>query len=166
MSGDWKPGTVARATVRGVGDLLVMRTSGTRGGDDIWLSALHVGGWRSHTHADVTDVRPLVVLDLDGIVDPAGALRLIANEDVVNAKRSLLLGLADQIEAQTKPPRIPEPGVWGVVTANTIGANGKAQDHYLWVRTHGGWEAIASTQRVRSWDDLIDPVLVRKGVES
>lgn len=110
---------------------------------------------------DATDVRPLVVLDIDACTNPADALRLIANEDTVNAKRSLLLNIADQIEAQTKPPRIPEPGLWGVVEAGF--ENNKVRTN--WVHHHSGWFRGADDCG-RSWSDLIEPTLIREGVES
>jgi hypothetical protein len=171
---DWKTGTVARATVRGVRDLLVMRTSGTRGGDDIWLTALHVGGWRSHTHADVTDVRPLVVLDPDEIATPeenaglpagpeiAKCLRKLAEADARSSWRArVAVRIADQIEAQTQPPRIPEPGVYAIVRASGCGLT-----ECEWVNEGTFWTSLGGDPRPHTtvWANLKDPVLVREGV--
>jgi hypothetical protein len=71
----------------------------------------------------------------------------------------LLEVIADKIAAQS---RIPEPGLWGVVEAdwkNSAGLNGVVR----WVRhTEDRW--ISHPGYFASWDDLIDPVLVREGV--
>jgi hypothetical protein len=80
----------------------------------------------------------------------------------VDAKRSLLLGLADQIEAQTKPPRIPEPGLWAVVEAHTEdGEERRRFVHHEDAHDGRAWERRGVR---RAWSDLIDPVLVREGV--
>jgi hypothetical protein len=68
----------------------------------------------------------------------------------------LLRWLADRVEG--KPlPRIPEPGLWGVVKAH----NGIARK---WVHYGTGWRDAFGNHA--EWDDLIDPVLIREGVES
>jgi hypothetical protein len=71
--------------------------------------------------------------------------------------------VADQIEAQTKPPRIPEPGLWAVVEAHTK----ENPDRLKWVclgKDH--FRPNDSDEYDRPWDNLIDPVLIREGVES
>jgi hypothetical protein len=73
--------------------------------------------------------------------------------------------IADQIEEQTKPPRIPEPGWSGVVEAGV-----RQHDERLhWQRDSGTHEAHWVCQNVneydRKWEDLVDPVLVRHGIE-
>ena len=68
---------------------------------------------------------------------------------------------AAQIEAQTKPARIPEPMRWGskVRTARAtyvlldIATLGRR-----WLDEHDG--------QLYKWDALIDPTLIREGVES
>ena len=159
----YEPGTVAVATVRGVPNLRVMRTTGTAGGDDIWLTVEHVGGWRTHIATDVTDIRPLVMLDLDDpdaygcsavVHDPAKIVSALRETNSVAAH-----AIARQIEAQTKPPRIPEPGLWGVVEA---GSNAHPTRR-KWVRYGMGWRDL--TGNPQQWSDLIDPTLVRPGVE-
>lgn len=70
--------------------------------------------------------------------------------------------IAAQIEAQTKPPRIPEPGLWAVVQdsdGNYYVRDGIAGNS-LWVIVFG--EAVGTRW---SWDDLLGPVLVRPGIE-
>lgn len=76
---------------------------------------------------------------------------------------SVIRSLAEQITRQTKPPRIPEPGLWGVVEAGDEGLKRRT-----WVRvpenTAGNnWTSTDGWARV--WDELIDPVLVRDGIE-
>ena len=129
--------------------------------DKGWFGTDPGMGWVSD--ADVTDVRPLVVLELDAYANPAELLRLIANEDVVNAKRSLLLNIADQIEAQVKPPHIPEP----TEPLSEVQASTQGCERRRFVRGFA-----ATSGRVRwvdgvagyGWDELIDPTLVREGV--
>jgi hypothetical protein len=70
--------------------------------------------------------------------------------------------VADQIEAQTKPPRIPEPG-WGGIVA----ARGVSGIRMKWVRGERGWTNLDATGDHLNWtlwDELTDPVLVREGV--
>jgi hypothetical protein len=79
---------------------------------------------------------------------------------------SATLMVAQEIEAQTKPPRIPEPGLWGVVEAKAPvddrrieWVHGRATDAGNdWHSMDGMWSRV--------WADLVDPVLVREGVES
>jgi hypothetical protein len=170
---DYKPGTVAKATVRGVPDIRVVR--GPNGWFDLSegrIPSLHSDG------PDVTDVRPLVVLDLD---ESEGGGRLLPRwlrNNVSEVERASIsptpIGkdmrwLADQIEAQTKPSRIPEPGLWGVVRAARREVDGSATTaHGIWIRTKHvtcPW-THDSGNRTANWNDLIDPVLIREGVES
>ena len=76
---------------------------------------------------------------------------------------SVIRLLAEQIEAQTKPPRIPEPGWGGAVEA---GLKGRAVDNSrrTWVRTADTtWHDGAATYT--AWSELVDPTLVRDGIE-
>lgn len=139
---DYKPGTVAEITLY----------------DDMKYRALFDGEhWRFADRgaawgSAVIHVRPLVVLDIEY---SAGTYR----ELVEYLREGSWLFPAAQIEEQTKPPRLAEPGVWGVVNARFGG------DDYLtrkWVRYGTGWRDAFGEHA--SWDDLIDPVLVREGV--
>ena len=56
-----KPGTVGRATVRGVQDVRIMLLAGV----DEWISAVPVSGWVSHHHEDDIDASTFV-LELEG----------------------------------------------------------------------------------------------------
>jgi hypothetical protein len=69
--------------------------------------------------------------------------------------------LADQIEAQIKPPRIPEPGLWGVVEASVL-LIGERAPACEWVHHRKGW--MNPSGQFAVWDGLINPVLVRDGV--
>ena len=73
--------------------------------------------------------------------------------------------IADQIEAQTKPPRISEPGIGGIVRAGLVGLADRPAK--LRVRLPQGWVNLeADGVHINSWDwsELVDPVLVREGV--
>jgi hypothetical protein len=69
---------------------------------------------------------------------------------------------ADQIEAQTRPPRIPEPKSGGLVRASLVDCAG-AQ---LWTKFSdlGVSDWITPYGIRRKWDALIDPTLVREGL--
>ena len=56
-----KPGTVGRATVRGVPNVRIMLLAGV----DEWISAVPVSGWVSHHHEDDIDASTFV-LELEG----------------------------------------------------------------------------------------------------
>jgi len=105
--------------------------------------------WTNDVAAQIERPRPLIVLDLDD--HDAVALARMLTEDGYE-------DIADQIEAQTKPARIPEPGLWGVVEAGG----------YRWVRYslagYDDWVDLLGKQN--EWDVLIDPTLIREGVES
>ena len=134
-----------KAAVRGIpGDSIVMIDK-----DGINFSLAPDGSVRQSYV--VIDARLLTVLDL-------GAL--VANGRIYGLVRYLRKGgwdfTADQIEEQTKPARIPEPGLWGVVEA----------DGYRWVRFHSTaisrWSNMLS--RESDWHSLPDPTLIREGL--
>ena len=113
-----------------------------------------------HYGDDVTNVRPLVVMDLVNAEQTVKTLRIKANGSGM-FQAGVLCELADQIEAQTKPPRIPEPGLWGVVEASST----LLPVARRWVRHTGPstcWRDAFGNSAV--WDSLIDPTLVREGV--
>lgn len=155
---EYQPGIVAVATVRGVPNVRVFRLP-----EGDWAHAAEVPGSDTNMFNDiseaeqVTDVRPLVVLDpadehVAGFLRSAGA-SVYYTHDVVR-----------QIEAQTKPPRIPEPGLWGVVEATWEAGDGKGLRCH-WIHNHYGWVSEVH-DLTKKWDDLDRPTLVREGVQS
>jgi hypothetical protein len=152
MSADYEPGTVAKATVLGVEGVRVARY------DAGWVRLDDPDIFYSDKDCDdmVTDVCPLVVLDFTP--SPAHLPQLLRL-----LRDNFWPDLADQIEAQTKPPRIPEPGTWGIVKARLTSIPGGRE--WTAVRTpKDGWRV--DDGGMFEWDELIDPVLIREGVES
>jgi hypothetical protein len=147
MGADYKPGTVAKATVRGVKGVRVMRLNYAA-----WVTAEILDGSKVHGDSEVTDVRPLVVLD-------APQVDLNAAAEILRI--SGFSAIADQIKAQTKHPRIPEPGLWGVVRdgSGDVYIRDSVVAKYQWSRVGGDGLAC-------KWDEVANPVLVREGVES
>ena len=108
-------------------------------------------------------------LDLDRVGEsPEVVIRHLRGECGTPKNCPWLHAIADQIEAQTKPPRIPEPGLWGVVEAEAKGVNGNTVTaRKRWVRDEQGWIEVAGNGwRVSDFKYLVDPVLVREGVRS
>ena len=111
-----------------------------------------------------------VVLDLSGptfdvknlgsgVVKRLHRLAETGNTDGASCTRQIVRAIADQIERQVKPPRIPEPG-WGeqvVASTQTDEARRK------FVRPGNVW--CDETGRQYVWNTLVDPVLVRDGIE-
>lgn len=124
------------------------------------------GGRAEKARFMASQLQRLVVLDLDALGTTAPAEGETVAQYVVRTLRGPAHGLAtrqavaDQIEAQTKPPRIPEPGLWGVVEATVAGIPRRRWVHHeedRWVSDNG--------IPLKAWDELIDPVLVREGVD-
>jgi hypothetical protein len=147
----YEPGQVAVATVRGVPNVRVLRSGGDR--EAFWIAPTRTCGDRYHADSDVTDIRPLVVLDLDDFAWAAKVLRHPMVKALGTRTR-----IAEQIEEQTKP-RIPEPGLWGVVSVErpdgltdyyTCGPGGWFSER----GEHFNWESLPGT-----------PTLVRPGIE-
>jgi len=76
--------------------------------------------------------------------------------------------IADQIEAQTKPARIPEPGLWGVVEARMTDLTTREFVRVSRHRNSLDWKPVYATPDEYggsvNWDDLIDPTLIREGL--
>ena len=140
-----KPG-LYRATVRGVANVTVLiRATGYGFTPD------YIAGVGSFAPDEITDARPLIVLDTNAL-----SARNIAQI----LRSSGYAGIADQIEAQTKPARIPEPLHWGSKVRSSTGRTFVLLDigslGRRWIDEYSGilW----------AWGDLIDPVLLREGV--
>jgi hypothetical protein len=147
----YEPGTVAVATVRGVPNVRV-----TLDPNDEWFAHVEVSGRRWQDPEDVTDIRPLVVLDLADFARAAKVLRDPMIEALGTRTR-----IAEQIEEQTKPPRIPEPGLFGVVEASS----GIDTPRTKFMRSSETVWRRVSTGAAYRWADLVDPTLVRPGIE-
>ena len=80
--------------------------------------------------------------------DPAESIRLSRLDDI-----------AAQITARLPKPRILAPSKWGVVAAFT-------RDHETTSRHFVNWGGtwVSSLGNAYSWDDLVDPVLIREGI--
>ncbi|HLN78764.1 MAG TPA: hypothetical protein VK204_17095 [Nocardioidaceae bacterium] len=166
---EYEQGGVYLATVKGVPNVVVIPRPRSSGGVDGWLSTKRIESAVIFKADSVTDIRQLVVLDPKQVplsevmnLDVKG-LRSYA--DSVEHKAAfgaanLLRHLADQIEAQTKPPRIPEPGLWGVVATGM--ADGSSVDY--WTHGHGGW--VNERGEHREWPSLDSPTLVREGISA
>lgn len=102
-------------------------------------------------YPQLTDVAPLVAINLDVISKNATPADLARDLRECNWP-----AIADQIEAQTKPPRIPEPGLWGVVFVRGRGE---------FVNVGPGWLSVDEGGVVREWATLRDPVRLRPGME-
>ena len=101
-----------------------------------------------------------VLLDLDtvlGGVDMGGWEYVVGTLRKDVHARATRNKIADQIEAQTKPPRIAEPGLYGVVSSE----DDRGLTTYFW-HSHGGWHGENGS--LSEWEDLVDPVLIRPGV--
>jgi hypothetical protein len=166
-----EPGTVARATVRGVKNVLVFRRGSTPGGPADWAYSPDPEHGLNYTcDSDVFDVvrdiRPLVVLDpKDYEQSSALAKALVEAMHAAGDKHSAANGVhpatvAVAIAALTKPPRIPEPGLWGVVEAGTREDPNKRKAFVNY--PDEGWCADAVS--AYSWRNLVDPVLIREGL--
>lgn len=128
--------------------------------DDVGdFSYLIDGTHTTEFESPLTDARPLTVLELltDDRWRPSRLVR-----DLRRMDWGLL---ADQIEAQTKLARTDEPGLYGIVEASCD----HLYDRGPWVCDELGWARIGlsdiRTHNHDGWDDLIDPVLIREGME-
>lgn len=162
---EYQPGTVAVATVRGVPGVRVMYV-----GAGMWRSV------DSLARGDqITDVRPLVVLDLDEVFrDPLETpkpLRLATFLREITSwtgRRQAggdahLERLADQIEAQTKPPKIPEPIALGAVVEDAQGQRWVRASTFTTVRHWRGCDD--STQGRERWENIDAVRVLSEGVQ-
>jgi hypothetical protein len=153
---------VAVATVRGVkGVRVALADPKDYASPWIILDGDDAGDWAPIMK--MTDIRPLVVLDFRDWTPECP--RLVAEwirgraSDHNCPSGSAALMVAQEIEAQTKPPRIPEPEQFGVVVASCP-CDQEAQVN--WVLISGVWLDRGGDRH--GWDSLIDPVLIREGL--
>jgi hypothetical protein len=155
---DYTPGTVAIATVRGVKGVKVLR-----GVDGNWSVSSSLNGQYWHGGETVTDIRPLVVLDPDS--DLMRRFMKFGHQGC-----SVSRDLREEIAAQIKSPRIPEPGLYGVVSARLTeecqAENRKGPLAGDFIHSANGlWQNVNTGFGV-TWLELDNPVLVREGVQS
>ncbi len=140
MNTKYIPGKLYKATVEDIPGQIVF-TDGKNDGARWW--DLHV---ICHSDLRVTDVTgPLTVLDLD-LSDWS-----VTISDVVNALR------------QHKPPRIDEPGLWGVVESSAT----VTERQSMWVKRFdtGCQDWFNDNGVAVDWADLVNPILIRPGIK-
>lgn len=144
----YEPGQVAILSIGGESVRGIVR-------DDEWMIVGHrfYRSIRVGNGTLIQDVRPLVVLDLD---DWEHKIELLRQDGSISLRE-----IADAIEAQTKKPRMNEPGRYGVV---------RDVHGYDWVRsgtipyTSREW-VNQENGRSADWADIERPTWVRDGIE-
>lgn len=159
---EYEPGTVAVATVRGVPGVRVFRTGGALSVDrNMWASAKPVDHRSWHPNENVTDVRPLVTLDLSlGAVRPEQVAGY-AVEVLRTPRHQWADHIADQIEAQTRPPKPEEPtGRYAVVEDD------RAREWVLAdpATTPTPWKCL-TLDRWAAWDEITAVRVLSEGVQ-
>ena len=149
-----------RATVEGVPNIIIMIADEYGRGTTSRCVPDTPYGTRGHDRDNITDARPLIVLDLE---NPAAVVRSLRTATRYSDEVLPYLDqVAASIEAQTKPARIPEPGLWGVVEASSIYVNDRLT--YVHHNKPGPWAWATQSRGSCKWDDLIDPTLIREGL--
>jgi hypothetical protein len=153
---EYPVGTVAMATVRGVEGVRIFLDGAGAG----WTSAILVDGQCWHRVAQVTDIRPLIVLDPED-----ERVKEFLDLSIMPFFPPRAAPFAALIREQIAPPRIEEPGPWGVVEA------GPSQRRTQWVHYWGAgdrarWRNLSSGQETSTWEDIIEPTLIRPGIEA
>jgi len=153
------------ATVEGVPNIPIMITDEAGRGFTMRKVPDTPYGTYGHNPSDITDARPLIVLDLE---NPAAVVRSLREATQNGADLPYLDQVAASIEAQTRPPRIPEPGLWGVVEAGMTDLTAR---EFVRVSRHMNcldWKPVYATPDEYGgcvdWDELIDPTLIREGL--
>ena len=141
------------ATVKGVPDQIVMLA--IRGDYGRVINTGELLTTYGSASVDLTDARPLITLDLHDY-SPGNLAGLISAID-----RAGHVTVAQSITQQTKPARIEEPSLWGVVKASWPDTLGPTCH---WVRDEYGWTTHGGT--TLPWGRLVNPVLIRAGVDS
>ena len=158
---EYKPGTVARLKTWGKDATAVRYTRGWAYVPDMSGTGAGTVGYSDDDCGGFTDIRPLAVLDpADEVVETF--VREHTNGTPGNPTCVHSRPIARQIEAQTEPPRIPEPGLWGVVEAHTVGN----PERRRFGRTKTDTWVPEQTATGYGWDELIDPTLIREGVQA
>ena len=141
------------ATVEGVPNIPIMITDEAGRGFTMRKVPDTPYGTYGHNPSDITDARPLIVLDLE---NPAAVVRSLREATQNGADLPYLDQVAASIEAQTRPPRIPEPKhVGSLVMASATGRDSIG----VWTKFSevGLFQWITPGGVIRQWSDLIDP---------
>ena len=151
----YKPGDVCVATVRGVPNVRVMRVTDPF---HSWRAEKPCLGAQAASDDEVTDVRPLVVLDPERAPYPlVGSLReQVEGELTPHTSRWLL----EQIEAQTRPPKPPEPQGLGAVVEDAAGGRwvrAALKSGNSWHKPIGTWSRYEHIDVVRVLSEGVTP---------
>lgn len=137
---------IYKATVNGVTDQIVMSD-----GVGAAACAAPLGGFLGFTYGEaITDARPLTIIDLGERQHREYVLDILRQprHDWTNA-------VVDQIEAQTRPARIPEPG-WGEKVRAWTAGNGHEREFLRYKVGDPDFRWADGCEQYR-WADLIDP---------
>lgn len=159
MSANLEPGRVYRGTIEGIPDVLMLADD--EGGV---VGMTRVRGFLGHPANSVTNIRPQVVLDLENW-HPATVASFCSQATGKSFDMNVTAfkcWLADQIAAQAKPYRIPQPARAARVTATL--ASTADRHWFLRIKGDGSVWVDLTDGNVYDWDDLIDPILVREGI--
>ncbi len=161
VSAEYEPGTVAVATVRGEPNVRVMRRD-----DRIWMAPTTISGANVHHDHEVTDVRPLVVLDLDETDREVLPKWLRRNADLDGLARDVARQVEEQVTAQDRAryPKPEEPSGLGAVVKDRAGTR--------WVRRctchldpARDWSPCGE-DRLHRYDEIDAVEVLSKGVPS
>lgn len=168
MTREWKPGDLAMVTCSDGQERRALF-------GQFWIDDSGVWVFRDGTrrNADESQARPLVVIDPE---DRERVERLTKAIDSAGVFTGLTVGNVSKMQtalrefANPTPPRIDEPGTWGVVEASCVHSSKRRE----WVKfPSGNWHSIRDFENAREdienpddWESLIDPVLVREGLRS
>lgn len=158
MARDWQPGDVAIVKVDGK-----WRTGMRCGwaGRNLWWRT----GAANASDREIEDIRPVAVIDpedeaqvgrLMDLIRSVNPAKVMSDDELRTVFQEALREFADPT-----PPRMDEPGTWGVVEAS---AKGNPRRRY-WTKTpNAAWWSVNGTSTA-TWNELIDPAPVRDGVE-
>ena len=140
-----------RATVRGEAGHVVMV--------DRFSKVHNIDNGGAFELSDITDARPLIVLDL-GDDDPHHYIRALCQAEKRNHAYNLALRkIADQIAEQTKPARIPEPNQGTHVEANLLGFPSWNEFFRIGILDEAHWVRLKDGN-VYTWDHLTNALVV------
>lgn len=167
----YEPGTVAVATVRGVPNVRVMHLADAAGAGlavgTKWISQSGVECYYAHREDQVTDVRPLVVLDPDdrqqaerfarGYIAVHQYSKTPWGEREQESRDTIISAVQGAFRSLTAPPKPPEPTGLGAVVRGRDGrefvrvcSRHPGDDGHDW-RADG---ALGSDSSNRAWRDI------------